>query len=203
MIKNIIFDLGNVLLSFKPADYFKTHNYPENMQAVILADIFGSNEWLLLDKGEITTRQAIDGISKNSSLKRAEILHIFNLRTDLLFPLDTNVKILPGLKKRGFKLYYLSNFPPDIWDEVRSGYYFFKHFDGGLISGEAGSSKPESKIYELLLEKYSLFPGECLFIDDLEKNVEAARIKGMTGLFTNGSLKIEDDVEKVLRSQGI
>jgi FMN phosphatase YigB (HAD superfamily) len=55
MIKNIIFDLGNVLISFKPAEYFEKNKYPENIKNTILSDIFGSNEWLMLDNGEITT----------------------------------------------------------------------------------------------------------------------------------------------------
>lgn len=200
MIKNIVFDLGNVLISFKPSEYFDKKKYPVNIKATILADIFGSKEWLMLDKGEISTKEAINRISKRSSLKREEIVHIFNLRTDLMFPLDSNIKLLPGLKNRGFKLYYLSNFPLDIFGEVSSGYYFFKYFDGGLISADAKSSKPETRIYEILLERYSLLAEECLFIDDIEANVISARTFGMTGLFTNGSLEIAKEVEKVLKS---
>ena len=200
MIKNIVFDLGNVLLSFKPSEYFDKHKYPAAIKATILEDIFRSKEWLMLDNGEISTQDAINAISKRSSLKKEEIDHIFNLRTDLLFPLDSNIKVLPGLRKRGFKLYYLSNFPLDIFEEVRSGYYFFRYFDGGLISAEAKSSKPDTRIYELLLERYSLIPGECLFIDDLEANVISARTFGIKGLLTNGSLEIARDVEKALKN---
>jgi haloacid dehalogenase superfamily, subfamily IA, variant 3 with third motif having DD or ED len=198
MIKNIVFDLGNVLLSFKPSEYFDKHKYPAAIKATILEDIFRSKEWLMLDNGEISTQDAINAISKRSSLKKEEIDHIFNLRTDLLFPLDSNIKMLPGLKKRGFKLYYLSNFPLDIFDEVRSGYYFFRYFDGGLISAEAKSSKPDTRIYELLLERYSLIPGECLFIDDLEANVISARTFGMKVFLTNGSLEIAKEIEEAL-----
>ena len=129
----------------------------------------------MLDKGEITTPEAIDAIALKSSLKKEEIAHIFNLRTDVMFPIDPNVKLLPELKKRGFMLYYLSNFPMDIFEEISTGYYFFKYFDGGLISAEAKFSKPESRFYEILLERYSLLPEECLFIDDIEINVKAAR----------------------------
>ena len=144
MIKNIIFDLGNVLISFKPSEYFDKNKYPETIKTKILTDIFGSKEWLMLDNGEITTPEAIDAIALKSSLNREEIAHIFNLRTDLMFPLDTNIRLLPGLKKRGFSLYYLSNFPLDIFDEISTGYYFFKYFDGGIISSEVKFSKPDN-----------------------------------------------------------
>jgi putative hydrolase of the HAD superfamily len=200
MIKNIIFDLGNVLISFKPAEYFEKKKYPENIKNTILSDIFGSDEWLKLDNGEITTPEAIESISKRSSLNKKEIAHIFNLRTDLMFPLDTNVRLLPGLKKRGFRLYYLSNFPGDIFDEVRSGYYFFKYFDGGLISAIVKSSKPDVGIYKTIMEKYSLIADECLFIDDIEKNVKTAESLGMKGIATNGSLEISKEIEEALRN---
>jgi epoxide hydrolase-like predicted phosphatase len=198
MIKNIVFDLGNVLISFRPSEYFDKQNYPENIKARILSDIFGSKEWSMLDNGEITTHEAIDTIASNSSLKREEIAHIFNLRTELMYPLDPNVRLLPELKKQGFRLYFLSNFPPDIFEEIKEGYYFFKYFDGGIISGEAKFSKPDSRIYEALLKKYSIVPEESLFIDDLEINVKAAQCLGMKGLVTFGSLDISAKIEAAL-----
>lgn len=203
MIKNIIFDLGNVLISFKPSEYFDKKKYPEKIKSVILSDIFGSLEWQLLDKGEITTPEAINGIAENSSLNKEEIAHIFDLRTDLIFPLDSNTRLLPGLKERGFRLYYLSNFPLDIFDEVKDGYYFFKYFDGGLISAEAKSSKPDLRIYEILVEKYSLNPEECLFIDDIEINAKTAETIGMKSLVTHGSLEISNDIEKILKTSAV
>ena len=199
MIKNIVFDLGNVLISFKPAEYFDKNNYPENIKARILTDIFASKEWLMLDNGEITTPEVIDSIASRSSLRREEIAHIFNLRAELMYPIDPNVRVLPELKKRGFRLYFLSNFPMDVFEEVKAGYYFFKYFDGGIISAEAKLSKPDRRIYEVLLEKYSLIPEETLFIDDLEINVKAAEAVGMKGLVTFGSLEISEKVEAVLQ----
>lgn len=199
MIKNLIFDLGNVLISFRPSEYFDKKNYPENIKSKILSDIFESNEWLLLDNGHINTREAIEGIASKSSLKREEIAHIFNLRTELLFPLDQNVRLLPGLKKQGFRLYFLSNFPMDLFEEVKTGYYFFKYFDGGVISAEAKFSKPDIRIYKILLEKYSLLPQECIFIDDLEPNVLVAETLGMKGLVTFGSPEISKEIEIALK----
>jgi epoxide hydrolase-like predicted phosphatase len=203
MIKNIVFDLGNVLISFRPSEFFDKKKYPENIKTKILADIFGSKEWLMLDNGEINTTQAIESIASRSSLKKEEIAHIFNLRSELIFPLDPNVRLLPGLKERGFRLFFLSNFPMDLFEEVKTGYYFFKYFDGGLISAEAKVSKPDIRIYNILLEKYNLLPKDCLYIDDLEINTKSAEEAGMTALVTFGSLEISDEIEKILeRSAG-
>jgi glucose-1-phosphatase len=194
MIRNIIFDLGNVLISFRPADFFDKLNYPEIIKSKILSDIFRSNEWLMLDNGDISTSEAIDAISHKSSLNREEIAHIFNLRTRMMFPLDDNVRLLPELKKQGFRLYFLSNFPIDIFEEIKTGYFFFRYFDGGIISSEVKFSKPDSRIYQMLVEKYSLTAPESLFIDDVEINVKVAESLGMKGFVTYGSEEISKEL---------
>jgi putative hydrolase of the HAD superfamily len=198
MIRNVIFDLGNVLLSFRPSEYLDTKEYPEEMKATILNDIFHASEWLQLDNGDITLPEAIDTIAERSSLTNEEIAHIFNLRTDIMVPLDQNVNLLPELKNRGYRLYFLSNFPIDIFHEIKSGYFFFNYFDGGVISAEVRFSKPNSRIYEILIEKYSLIADECLFIDDLEINVRSAELIGMKGLVTHGSREIIKEVKHAL-----
>ncbi len=202
MIKNIIFDLGNVLISFKPSEFLDRKKYPEKIKALILADVFGSPEWQLLDSGDLNTDQAIEGIMKNSSLQRDEIVRIFDLRQEILFPIDSNVKLLPELKEQGFRLYFLSNFPIDIWEEVKNGYSFFEYFDGGMISAEVRVSKPDSRIYGILLEKYFLKAEECLYIDDLEPNVVAAEAAGMKGILTHGSMEISQKIQEELERAG-
>ena len=118
-----------------------------------------------------------------------------------MFPLDENVRLLPELKKQGFRLYYLSNFPIDVFEEIKTGYYFFKYFEGGVISSEVKYSKPDRRIFEILLEKYSLAPSECLFIDDLEINIYAAELIGMKGLVTFGSPNISKEINHILHLQ--
>jgi putative hydrolase of the HAD superfamily len=198
MIRNIVFDLGNVLISFRPSEYLDNKNYPEERKETILKDIFHAPEWLHLDNGDITLAEAIDAINERSSLTKEEIVQIFNLRTDLMFPIDQNVNLLPDLKKRGYRLFYLSNFPIDIFHKIKSGYSFFNYFDGGIISAEVRFSKPHIRIYEILLEKYSLIPEESLFIDDLEINVRTAMMIGMKGLVTHGSHEISNEIKIAL-----
>ena len=116
-----------------------------------MSDIFDSKEWKFLDNGEITTAEAIKSIAETSSLNQEEISHIFKLRTEIMFPLDQNVRLLPELKKRGFRLFFLSNFPIDIFEEIKTGYYFFKYFDGGVISSEVKLSKPDIEFTRFFL----------------------------------------------------
>jgi len=193
-IRNIIFDLGNVLISFNPGEFLVKKDYPENIRNIIMNDIFNSREWKELDNGDITTPEAIESISLRSSLKKHEIELVFNFRREIMYPLDQNVRLLSGLKKTGFSLYYLSNFPLDSFEEIKNDYYFFKYFDGGLISSEAKLSKPDIRFYRLILDRYSLKPEESLFIDDIPVNVQSAEAAGMKGLITYGA----DDISGML-----
>jgi len=192
MIRNIIFDLGNVLISFRPSEYLEKNNYPPEIRDIILRDIFSSQEWLLIDNGNLTPEEAIHKISRRSKLKMSEIVRIFNKRTDIMFPIESNVRLLPELKKRGFKLYYLSNFPLDIFDEIKNGYPFFRHFDGGLISAEVKHSKPDVRFYKILFKKYGIIPEESLYIDDIESNVIAAEFLGMKGIHLSEKESLEE-----------
>jgi len=198
MIRTVIFDLGNVLISFIPSEFLKKKNYPLTIRNTILRDVFQGEEWKLLDNGSINVNEAIDSIALKSPLKREEIAFVFSFRREIMFPLDDNVRLLPALKKHGFGVYYLSNFPLDTFEEVRNDYYFFRHFDGGIISAEVKLSKPDVRIYNHFLDKFSLDPKECLYIDDIEENTMAAESTGMKTLLTNGSVKISDELGKIL-----
>jgi putative hydrolase of the HAD superfamily len=202
MIRNIVFDLGNVLISFVPSDYLIKKNYPGTIRNTIMKDIFRSPEWKMLDNGDITVPEAIESISLKSSLRREEIALVFSFRRDIMFPLDENARLLPGLRKQGYRLYYLSNFPLDVFEEIKNDYYFFRHFDGGIISSEVKLSKPDIRIYESLIRKYVLNPAESLYIDDIEENVRAAESAGMKGMLTNGSPRIAEQLEARLGMKG-
>jgi len=198
MIRNIIFDLGNVLLSFKPEEFLAGKKYPEEKIRTIMDSVFRSREWSLMANGDIDINDAVKGISSRTTLSAPEIRSIFDLRTELMFPIEQNIKLLPELKKRGYRLYYLSNFPADIFPEVKNSYPFFNYFDGGVISAYVRLSKPDERIYEHLLEKYNLNAEESVFIDDLEVNVSAAKRTGMFGIVNDDKIEISVEIEKVL-----
>jgi HAD superfamily hydrolase (TIGR01509 family) len=198
MIRNIIFDLGNVLLSWDPAEYLKKHNYQEQKAQIILNDIFRSDEWWHLDNGDITTLEAIDKIALKSTLNKDEIALVFNKRMEILYPLKNNIRLLPLLKKRGISLYYLSNFPKDLFEEVIRIHDFFKYFDGGIISSHARLSKPDIDIYKILLDKYQLTPDETLFFDDLNINVLGAKKTGIIAIHLDHSEKLSVYIENII-----
>lgn len=179
MIKNFVFDLGNVLLSWKPGDFLIKSGYNKEEAGYILKSVFRSPAWFSLDNGDITLEEAVDEMAANSSLGRVKIESLLELCSSIIFPLIENIKVLPALKKQGFKLYYLSNFPLGFFYEIKGRYDFFDIFDGGIISAEARASKPYPEIYRSFLDLYGLIPEECLYIDDIFVNVKAAEEIGM------------------------
>jgi putative hydrolase of the HAD superfamily len=203
MIRNVIFDLGNVLLGFKPEEFLIKENYPADIRQLLMKDVFLSKEWQDIDRGEITADTAIGLIAGRSLLKREEIALIFKKRDEMLIPLDLNIKLLPELKKAGYRLFFLSNFPADIFPEIRSRYSFFSYFDNGIISADVKCIKPDIRIFRIFLEKFSLDPAECLFIDDMEVNVISAREAGMEALCTYGATPLPETFSVILSVAGI
>jgi glucose-1-phosphatase len=198
MIRNIIFDLGNVLLNWKPAEYLKTKNYHSEKIEVLLNDVFNSEIWRQLDNGDFSLEEAINRISSKSILKKNEISLVFDQRIEILHPIENNVKLLPLLKKRGFSLYYLSNFPQDLFPEILRIHDFFRLFDGGIISAEVKLSKPDIRIYKMLLKKYNLKSEESLFIDDLHNNILGARETGITAIHLEDPEKLSEYIFDII-----
>jgi putative hydrolase of the HAD superfamily len=197
MIRNIIFDLGNVLISWKPEEFLRLNGWDDKARKEIMDNVFRSPEWLMLDNGDLTLEQAVAKIAERSSLKIPEILAVFDLRTSILVPIEHNTKLLPALKEHGFKLYYLSNFPGDIFDEIFNNNDLFRYFDGGLISARVNVSKPDPAIFRMLMEQYSLKPEESVFIDDIKINSDSAGSLGINAIH----LGEDDQLCKVLEEK--
>jgi putative hydrolase of the HAD superfamily len=198
MIRNIIFDLGNVLLSWKPEEFLHQNGWDHDSRKMMMDEIFRSREWLLIDNGDLTLNEAAERIASRTSLRIPEILAVFDLRTRILFPLSQNTKLLPGLKKHGYRLYYLSNFPGDIFDEIQNKYELFSYFDGGIISARVRLSKPDPEIFRFMLNLYSLNPEECIFIDDIAANSNSAESVGISGVHLHDPDSLHDILNKKL-----
>lgn len=98
-----------------------------------------------------------------------------------------------ALKERGYKLYLLSN-APDYFYENISHYRVFDLFDGFVVSGCEKVVKPDRRIYEIVLERFGLRAEECVFFDDLEKNVEGAKAVGIEAYRFEGDVRLIKDL---------
>ncbi|WP_138204545.1 HAD family hydrolase [Haloimpatiens lingqiaonensis] len=179
MIRNIVFDIGNVLLKFDPKAYLTKKFNDEEKVEKILELVFRSDEWLMLDRGTITETEAIKILSERHAFYSESIKDAFNGWYDLLTPMEDTIEILKQLKEKGINNYYLSNFHHLAFEYVTEKNEFFKLFQGGIVSYKEKLLKPEKEIYMRLLEEYNLKTEETIFIDDTLDNIQGAASVGI------------------------
>lgn len=200
MIKNVVFDLGNVLLGYSPLEYVCSKIPDKEKANHIYKEIFLSEEWPMLDRGVIAENDAIERMVARNSKDDADLIRLcMNNWYDILTPIEGTIEILKSIKSKQYNTYILSNFHRNAYQQVTNRYDFFQHFDGGVISYEENSLKPEVEIYNKLVARYSLNPSETLFIDDMRVNIDGASKLGFeTILFTNST-----ELRKELVGKGI
>ncbi len=182
-IKNVVFDLGNVLINFNATGYLiKEYDNFEDVK-ILFHEVFRSEEWQLLDQGEITDREAVASIIKRIPAYEKDVEKLILHWEDFLIDqIKDSVYFLRKFKAMGLKVYALSNYPERGFTATKEKYDFFKEFDGMVVSYEEGVLKPDRRIYEALFQRYHLDPRECIFIDDTMANVSTANELGMLGV---------------------
>lgn len=197
MIKNAIFDIGNVLLSFKPKEFLL--NYIDDIKQIdiFVSNIINSKTWLNMDQGILTIKEA-----KNIFLgKYPELTGIINIFYDnwleIFSPIDKNINILKELKKNNYKIYALSNFIEESFHFVLKKFEFFSLFDGMVISYNVQLIKPEVAIYQHLLDKYKLVPNECVFLDDYMECLIPAQKLGIFTILINKEVDLRAELRKL------
>jgi putative hydrolase of the HAD superfamily len=196
LIKNIIFDIGNVLLYFDPHKYLKKHYSVEDADFLFSA-IFDTQEWLDLDKGTITEDEALRIFIKRNPEKEEILRDVMSNFYRIFTPVESTVKVLKYLKGHGYNLLYLSNIHLKIYEYIFGEYDFFKFFNGGIISAKVKMLKPNEDIFYSLMEEYDIDPGESVFIDDTIHNVETADRLGFYTIHLENPDLLEDDFEKL------
>ena len=174
MIKNVIFDLGNVVLKLKWNIVIDKYTQNEDEKKILQNVIFNSEEWNKLDEGTIEKDKAIAiMLSKLPENLHPACLGIMQDWQEGLVINDQTIGFIENLRENGYKTYILSNAPLDIPAYLKRN-NLEKYFDGQIISAEEKVIKPNKKIYELILNRFNLNPEECLFLDDKTENIDAA-----------------------------
>lgn len=188
--KNVVFDIGNVLLIWEPNYLIEKvfgHPYPE------INDIIHSNIWKGLDKGTISKEEAVLMVPERIQKDFEKFLNNFYTHMTPIFEV---VSLIEKFHKKGFKLYILSNFHKDAFEEIKN-FEFFKFFDGKIISSHVNSIKPSKEIYESLFNTYNLDPKKSLFIDDKEENILQGEKMGMNGIICTGHKYLYQELGKL------
>ncbi len=199
MIKNIVFDLGNVLLDFDPKSYLDELGYSDDLKAQLINEIFETEEWLQLDRGTISQKQAVEKWQQRNPELADEIAKVMAEWEKILTLKTDSLEILKSTAKKNYNLYILSNFHQQAFDYISSKYDFFKYFDGRVISADVNLIKPEAEIYDHLLNKFNLKAEETLFIDDSKANIEAALKKGIRVIHFKDAESLKKELKLYLR----
>lgn len=200
MVKNIVFDMGGVIIDYNINRTLKEY-FPENIHKLIRDDIFCSEYWHLLDKGYLRHEEAVPKMLKNIPGRYHEILSTMIMDFyPYMPPIKEMENFIIRLKKAGYKLYLLSNASPRFFDEYQN-YPALTMLDGYFISALYKMLKPDPNIYEAFCNKFSLKAEECFFIDDLPQNIKGAVDFGMKGfVFDTKDFK---GLEKALNSENV
>ena len=201
MIKNIVFDIGNVILNF---DYMKViSQYTDSIEEkkFILDNIINSPEWLeysLIDTGFITKEEAIQIVQdRTNHINDNLVQNFWNNYNNYAFVDKRVLNLIERLKNKGYKVYLLSNMNEYTFNKVKAS-NLFNIVDGYVLSYLVHQVKPYISIYKTLINKYNLRVSECLFIDDNEKNIDTANSLGMIGRLVKPDNY--EDIEYILKS---
>ena len=197
MIKNVVLDMGNVLLDFNPEFVLSEFCSSEEEKAVIRKELFEGPEWALGDKGDIKDKDRFDLVKRRVPEKYHEALKNCADHWDICMdPLPGAENFCRRVKEMGLRIYVLSN-ASDLFYTYFPKFLPLEFFNGVFVSSDYLMLKPDVKLYETFLNKYGLDPKECLFVDDRMENVEGAKKAGMNGFCFKGDY---DRVLSVLQS---
>ena len=191
MIRNIILDMGNVLIHWCPERFVERYGLSEEDRALVLQEVFTSVEWIQLDRGIISFEEGIGTMCRRlpERLHTAARELTLDWWRDCLFPVEGMGELVRELKGLGYGIYLLSNAKADLplyFDRIPGS----ECFDGRIVSADWKLLKPQPEIYELLLRQFGLKAEECFFADDLFINVEAALLVGMSGTIFWGAKEL-------------
>ena len=193
MIKNIVFDLGSVIVKGTPRDILNKTDLSEGEKDILLQIFLNQKNFDELDGGFVTLEEIFNqNINKIPAYLLDKAKDIFCKYYEYRDYDEDVIDLLKLLKNNRYNIYILSNNNNEVIEYLMNKEWA-KVIDGWLSSSECHITKPNLEIYNLFYKKFALDQKECLFIDDKEKNIIAGKETGMDGIvFINyENLKLE------------
>ncbi len=189
MIRNVVFDIGGVLLG---SGFARSVKGTDGFFGFLAGDDF-PQFWKDFDRGVADREDAVRNIVALTGWSRERADGFMDSILGLLVENPTVTALAERLRGRGYGLYVLSNMPVEYWEHIRR-FGVFGLFDGVCISSLEKMLKPDPAFYRLLLDRYGLEPRETLFVDDKPANVAAAESLGIKGYLFRDA---ESDVQRL------
>ena len=199
MIKNIVFDIGNVLVDYCWQDHIAHCGFQGETARRIGEAMMLSDTWLEVDRGVWTEEELVDGFIANDRDLEQEIRLVFSDLRTLVRERSGTLPWLRSLKAEGYRIYYLSNFSQKVKKEAKKELTFLEEMDGGIMSCTVHCIKPDPAIYQVLLDRYGLSAKESVFLDDSLANVQAAENIGMKGILVTSQEQAVQELKELLK----
>lgn len=193
-IKNIIFDLGGVLVDWNPRYVFDPY-FSNTQRCNFFLENICNDEWRLATDCGKPFRQAVEERSAEYPEWATPISLFAEKWKSMLGPqISGMAELITDLKLKHYHVYGLTNWSDETFPYARFQYKIFDLLEGIVISGEERMVKPDPRIYTLLLDRYNLKAEESLFVDDSEKNVLGAENVGMKAILFSDAGKLRRDL---------
>lgn len=201
MIRNVLFDMGGVLLQFAPDVFIARLGLPEEDGALLRREVFRSVEWVELDRGILTDDEALDAMRRRIPARlHGAAEELVRHWDEPRVPMPGACELVSELDAKGYGVYLLTNASlrhKSYWPKQPVAKIFG---DRVMLSADWQLLKPEAAFFEKALSLFSLKADECAFIDDFPMNVEAAVRLGIHGLVFHGDYGL---LRRSLRELGV
>jgi putative hydrolase of the HAD superfamily len=197
-VRNVIFDLGGVVLDWNPDAIVSRFQPVPELQASLKAALFGHADWRHFDRGTLSESELIDRLQSRIGGARQKSAAILDGVRDSLVEKPETVELIRALQGRGTPLYCLSNMPASVYTHLRERHNFWDAFSGIVISGEVQMMKPEPEVFRHLLATFNLRPEESVFVDDLLANIESARQVGLHTVWFKDAAQCRRELDQIL-----
>lgn len=181
-IDAVVFDLGGVLIDWNPRHLYRQLFDDELAMEEFLANICTLEWHVAHDLGHSIEESCAELALLHP--EHASMIRVWAERGEDMIagPIEETVEILADLKAAGVLCYVLSNMERETFPLRLERFEFLHWFDGHVISGLEGVTKPDPAIFRRLLRRFDLQPSRTLFIDDSAANVEAAAEIGINAV---------------------
>ena len=188
--------MGGVLIDFSAQLFTERLQVSGEDRALLERHVLRTTDWVRLDRGTITEAEALvhacAGLPRHLHTAADYIINHWN---EPIVPIEGTAEVVRQLKARGYALYLLSNAgvrQHSYWNDIPGS----ECFSGTVISADLHLLKPEAAIYQALFDKFDLTPANCIFVDDLPLNVEAAQNAGMQGIVFYDAQQLRSELQK-------
>lgn len=201
MIKNLVFDVGNVLFEYRWIEALMDTGLSRDKALEAGRVIFEDKLWIMFDAGDIGVDDLIAEFGKKYP-EYSENIADFILHPERMpIPRPEVWDKIRTLKNKGYKIYLLSNYSEHLFSSHTAGAQFLEDIDGKLVSYMVHQVKPDREIYESLLARFDLNPAECIFFDDRPENIQAGEEVGIKGRIVESRECINEMLQEMIDSK--